>query len=117
MGGGRRIVAAAQGDCWSSITKHRGKKPARGVLGNSLSDGWLGVRHSDGQTLLIVWDLPAENADADLDARIAQTRQAAAAALADIETSRIQDPSPDTDPAQQPQPVPHKHEPNDPLHD
>ena len=116
-GRGRRIVAAAPGDCWSSVTKHRGEKPARAVLGNSLSDGWLGVRDHDGQTLLIVWDLPAENADADLDARIAQTRQAAAVALADIETSRIQDPPPDTDPDQQSQPVHHKHEPNDPLHD
>ena len=103
MGRGRRIVAAAPGDCWSPITEHRGKKPARAVLGNSLSDGWLAVRDSDGQTLLIVWDLPTENADADLDARIAQTRQEAAAALADIETSRIQDPPPDTDPDQQSQ--------------
>ena len=117
IGGGRRIVAAAPGDCWSSVTEHRGNKPARAVLGNSLSDGWLAVRDSDEQPLLIVWDLPAENADADLDARIAQTRQAAAVALADIETSRLQDPPPDTDPDQQSQPVPHKHEPNDPLHD
>ena len=113
-GGGRRIIGAAEGDCWSSVTKHRGRKPARAVLGSSLSEGWLGVRRPDGQKLLVVWDLPAENTGVDLDARIAQIRQEAAAVLSDIEASRAEDPTtdPDTAPTHQP-----GREPGDPLHD
>ena len=73
------------------------------------------MRPPDGHPLLIVWDLPAENAGVDVDARVVQIRQEAKAALADIDASRSEDPADDTDTTSdlhQPGPAP-----GDPLHD